>query len=173
MATVQQGMSGDALALLPRIGRFRHTPYPGVLIGSVHCTGDEDAKSALRRWHGSDPDLFEHLNRATPVDVTTTFERGDVTEALCIALEAYAASLCGKRFYVRATLRGLKGRVETQACERALGSFLWELTGKHGESASIGFDDADVVVAVEVVGKRVGVGFLDREIRTMNLVRPR
>jgi len=171
--TVRHGMSGDALRLLPRIGRFRHTPYPGVLVGMIERMEDEDAKAALGRWNASEPELFEHLNRATPVDVTTQFERDDVTESLCVVLEDRASALCGQRFYVRANLRGLKGRIETQACERALGSFLWEHAQKYGSPAKIGFDDADVVVAVEVIGKRAGVGLLDRRVRAIDIIRPR
>ena len=167
-------MTGDALADLAGIGKFRHTPYPCVLIGTISTARfDTDAKSALVEWHRTEPQLFRYLNRATPIEVTTPFERDDVTEALCVALEDRAVELCGQRFYVRVNLRGLKGRVESQACERALGSFLVEQSQAHGESAEVGFDDADLVIAVEVIGNRAGFAILDRELRSIDLVRPR
>jgi len=170
-------MSTDALALLRPVGKFRHTPYPGVLIGRVSPSEADrtptDSKSVLAHWHGKRPELFKYLNRFTPIDGTTCFEGDDVTEELCIALEDRAASLCGQRFYVRANLRGLKGRVERQACERALGSFLWEQSAKHRDPAVVGFDDVDVVVMIEVIGKRAGFGFLNREVRGLELVKPR
>jgi tRNA(Ser,Leu) C12 N-acetylase TAN1 len=167
-------MTGDALADLAGIGKFRHTPYPGVLIGTINTERfDCDAKSALVEWYRNEPQLFRYLNRATPVEATTRFERDDVTEALCVPLEDRAAELCGQCFYVRVNLRGLKGRVESQACERALGSFLVEQSRAHGEPAEVRFDDADLVVAVEVIGNRAGFAVLDRELRSIELVRPR
>jgi len=174
-------MSGKALAGLGRIGRFRHTPYPSVLIGTIESpdgsvegrTAVAGSSVALSEWYARAPDLFEHVNRATPIDATTQFERDDVTEALCVELEKHASRLCGGRFYVRVNLRGLKGRVEAQACERALGSFLWEQSAKHGAAAEVAFEDTDIVVAVEVIGKRAGFAFLDRRMRSIDLIRPR
>lgn len=172
------------------MGRFRHTPYPSVLIGTLletdEATGEiadssdsrsaasaRDSRAILAGWYEREPALFEHVNRVTPIEVTTRFDNDDVTESLCVALEPHAVRLCGIRFYVRVNLRGLKGRVQAQACERALGSFLWEQAGAAGAAAEVGFDDADIVVAVEVVGKRAGFAFLDREARSIELIRPR
>ena len=100
-------------------------------------------------------------------------ERADVTERLCCELERCGPSLAGKSFHVRARLRGLTDRVEKSAVERALGGYLLELAEAAGSSARVTFTDADLVLAVEVIGKRVGYGFLDRTVRSVPLVRPR
>jgi tRNA(Ser,Leu) C12 N-acetylase TAN1 len=170
VATARHGMGGAALADLAHLGRFRHTSYPGVLIGSV---ASSDASQFLGEAWAREPNAFRHLHRVTPVEVTTPFVGDDVTETLCLALEREAARLHGLGFYVRARLRGLKGRVEGQAVERAIGGFLWQRSVEAGAEARITFGDPDVVVAVEVIGKNVGYALLDRETLTIPLVRPR
>ena len=101
------------------------------------------------------------------------FDRHDVMEALCVALHGKGARLANKTFYVRARLRGLKGRLETQAVERALGGFLIDDAARAGGDATVRFDDPDVVVIAEVLGKTVGWAFLERDRRDPALLRTR
>ena len=111
------------------------------------------------------------IDRIVPVEEAVSFVRDDVTETLCEALEPRASRLCGKTFYVRVHLRGLKGRIEHPAVERALGDFLSEFAGRAGAPPKVSFKDPDVVVVAEVVGRRVGYAFLGREERSTDLVR--
>jgi tRNA(Ser,Leu) C12 N-acetylase TAN1 len=101
------------------------------------------------------------------------FERDDVTEHLCCALADAGPRVAGKTFHVRTRLRGLTGRVDDQAVDRALGGYLLDLADAAGAAARVSFQDPELVVVVEVIGRRAGYAFLDRAIRAVPLVRPR
>ena len=163
------GKTGDVLSALASEGRFRHSPYPSVILGWVEPCPLERLAALRRR----EPRRFEFVRKIMVADRVVEFERDDVTEALCAELESAGPRLRGRSFYVRARLRGLKGRLETPAVERALGAFLVDRAQAAGGRAVVAFDDPDVVVAVEVVGKTVGYAFLDRERRDPTLVRSR
>lgn len=172
LAIASRGETGKALALLGRIGRFRTGGYPQVLLGNVARPGGCDDLLAGIRELEKEPEQYAGIvDRLQPVERAVSFPRDDVTETLCEHLEPLAPRLCGKTFYVRAHLRGLKGRIEHPAVERALGEFLWEFASRAGAAPSVGFRDPDFVVVVEVVGRRVGYGFLGRTERSAGLVR--
>lgn len=170
VATARHGMGAAALADLAHLGRFRHTSYPGVLLGTV---ASKDAAGFLAETWAREPQVFRNLHRVTPVEATAAFEGDDVTETLCLALEREAERVYGLGFHVRARLRGLKGRVEGQAVERAIGGFLSQRSLEARAEARVTFDDPDVVVVVEVIGKNVGYALLDRTALSIPLVRPR
>lgn len=170
IAVAEPGTTGAALSALGGVGRFRSTPYPGVLVGDV---GPGDAVSWLHGVHVRRPQAFSDVLRVVPLESTIPFDRDDVTEALCCALEAEYPRLAGRSFHVRARLRGLKGRVETQALERAVGAFLYGRCERLDRPARVRFEDPDLVVAVQVLGRQVGYALLDRAIRRLSLVRPR
>jgi len=169
VAVAENGMTGAALRGLSQLASFRTTPYRGVLVGNT----DGDASAWLLDSRARRPEAFAEVNRVVPLEHTLAFERDDVTEALCDSLEGAGGRLEGKSFHVRARLRGLKGRLETQAVERALGGFLYERAADSGRAPTVSFDDPDVVVMVQVLGVQVGYVFLDRRLRELDLVRPR
>jgi len=169
VASCEPERASEALAALSSIGAFRATPYRSVLIGWI---GNDPAAAVADAWR-RDPALFSSVVRISPLSCVVPFERDDVTEELCIALEPRASTVYGRSFYVRVRLRGLKGRVEAQAVERALGAFLVDAATRAGRPAKVTFDDPDVVVVVEVVGKRAGFGFVERGSRAVQLLRPR
>jgi tRNA(Ser,Leu) C12 N-acetylase TAN1 len=166
----EPGMTGRVLNGLGRFGRFVPSPYPSVIVGRTH--GD-DALAEFVTLRSETPERFEHVRKIMPVEAVVPFERDDVTETLCTALDGQGGRLANKPFYVRARLRGMKGRLETQAVERALGAFLLDAAERAGGAASVRFDDPDVVVVAEVVGKTVGWAFLERERRDPDLLRAR
>jgi tRNA(Ser,Leu) C12 N-acetylase TAN1 len=172
LAICARGETGKALALLDGVGRFRTAGYPQVLIGRVPRPGDPaDLMAGLEELAAGGEACEGILDRLVPVEDAVSFPRDDVTETLCERLEPLAPRLCGKTFYVRAHLRGMKGRIEHPAVERALGDFLHEFATRAGDSPKVSFKDPDVVVVVEVVGRRVGYAFLSREERSRALVR--
>lgn len=171
LAIGTRGETGRALALLGEVGRFRTGGYPQVLVGTVaRPAGRDDLAAGIAGLASDAARTTGALDRLVPVEEAVHFVRDDVTETLCERLEPLAPRLCGKSFYVRSHLRGLKGRLEHPAVERALGEFLWEFASRAGEPPSVTFRDPDVVVVVEVVGQRVGYGFLDRSVRSLPLV---
>ncbi len=165
----RDGMTGTVHRRLATVARARSTPYRGVLIGQVGA----DPLSWLSETWKAEAELFRDVVRITPVQGRFRFERDDVTEILCEALALRAEAPLGNTFYVRARLRGLDGRLEARAVERAVGAFLQEQASTAGRPAAVRFDDPDTVVAIEVVGRQVGYGLLDRHTRLLPMVRPR
>jgi len=163
------GEASQAIHGLRRLGVFRSTPYRAVLIGAV----DGDAAHAIREAWAEDPSTFTRVVRLIPLERVTPFVREDVTERLCCELAGAGARVAGRSFHVRVRLRGLTGKLESHAVERALGAFLLDLADERECAARVTFKDPDLVLAVEVIGKRVGYGFLDRDVRAVPLVRVR
>ncbi|MFT5040971.1 MAG: tRNA(Ser,Leu) C12 N-acetylase TAN1 [Hyphomicrobiaceae bacterium] len=161
LVVAERGRTQAALSALKSYGRFRWTGYPAVLVGER----DERCLSEERLCA-----LEGLVQRVFVGEQCVDFEGDNVTETLCVALEPEAARLCGRSYYVRTHLRGMKGRLETQAIERALGSFLFERAASVGEPARVSFKDADVVVGIEVVGARIVWAMLDRETRALPFV---
>ena len=192
VVVVRDISEGRAASLLSAVGNFRRTPYPGVLVGnfleSLRATRDVrpsevpvdprhqfhgQSQSALLRAVHAEPGVFANVEKAVPIDVLLPFERDDVTETLCDALADLSGLVAGRSFHVRARLRGMKGRVEGNAVERALGAYLYELASADGDPPTVSFEDPDVIVVVQVLGCRVGFSFLEREVRSLEIVRPR
>jgi len=166
-----RGETGKALALLGEMGRFRTGGYPQVLIGTVaRPRGKDDLLAGIDELVSGGERTTGVIDRVVPVEEAVSFPRDDVTETLCERFEPLASRLCGKTFYVRAHLRGLKGRIEHPAVERALGDFLSEYAARAGAPPKVRFKDPDVVVTVEVVGRRVGYAFVGRQERAHALV---
>ncbi|MFN2427884.1 MAG: THUMP domain-containing protein [Candidatus Binatia bacterium] len=167
-----RGETGKALALLGESGRFRTGGYPQVLIGTVaRPHGKDDLLAGISDLAAGGERTAGVIDRIIPVEEAVSFPRDDVTETLCELFEPLAPRLCGKTFYVRAHLRGLKGRIEHPAVERALGDFLSEFAARAGAMPKVRFKDPDVVVVVEVVGRRVGYAFVGREHRSHALLK--
>lgn len=172
LAIGARGETGKALSLLGEVGRFRTGGFPQVLIGTVaRPAGREDLLAGIAELCGGGGRCEGVLDRLVPVEESVSFCRDDVTETLCERLEPLAPRLCGKTFYVRVHLRGLKGRIEHPAVERALGDFLSDFAARAGAPPKVSFRDPDVIVVAEVVGRRVGYAFLGREERGQALVR--
>jgi tRNA(Ser,Leu) C12 N-acetylase TAN1 len=163
------GETERAIRGLARWAAFRATPYRSVLIGDI----DGEASRAVFEAWGANRSVFAHLVRLIPLERVIQFEGEDVTERLCRELEVTGVRVAGSSFHVRARLRGLTGKLEAHAVERALGGFLLDMAEKEGTAARVTFKDPDLVLAIEVIGHRVGYGFLDRAARAVPLVRPR
>jgi tRNA(Ser,Leu) C12 N-acetylase TAN1 len=172
LAIATRGETGKALALLGEVGKFRTGGYPQVIVGTVD-RGGGDLLAGISELAAGGDRTTGILDRLVPVEKAVSFPGDDVTETLCEKLEPLAPRLCGRTFYVRSHLRGMKGRIEHPAVERALGDFLTEYAMRAGAAPKVTFTDPDFVVIVEVVGRRVGYAFLGREERSPTLVRVR
>ncbi len=168
------GLVMKALRDLRELAPFtalRASPHGGVAIGVL--VGAGDLIDTLDREHAQHPDAFRHVQRIVPVERVLTFARDDVTETLCEALGGVGARVAGKRFYVRCRLRGMESRLEARAVERAIGAYLFELAAATGRPAKVSFDDAEIVVGLEVIGNTVGYALHDARGIKSALVRPR
>ena len=167
-----------ALSRLPGFTNLRPSPHGGVAIGNLAAEEGGDAVDALGRAHARDPDAFRHVQRIVPIERVVSYQRDDVTEALCEAMAGEGRRISGKRFYVRCRLRGLEERLEARAVERAIGAYLLDLakaadTAGEGRHTKVAFDDPEIVVALEVIGRTVGYALHDRRAIDSPLIRPR
>lgn len=167
-----RGETGKALSLLGEVGKFRTGGYPQVVVGTVPRSNGNLLAGIAELATGGERTVGV-IDRMVPVEEAVSFPGDDVTETLCEKLEPLAPRLCGRTFYVRSHLRGMKGRIEHPAVERALGDFLTEFATRAGPAPKVTFTDPDYVVIAEVVGRRVGYAFLGREERSRALVRVR
>src|SRR5690349_14609921 len=117
LAIATRGETGKALALLGKVGRFRTGGYPQVLVGSVPRRNGDLLEGLGELAAGGDLTAGV-LDRLVPVERAVSFPRDDVAETLCETLEPLAPRLCGRTFYVRTHLRGMKGRIEHPAVAR-------------------------------------------------------
>ncbi len=170
LAVARQRMTRAATRALAPLGKFRPSGYPRVLVGSATGAG---GVAGIVEFAERLQAVHESLVRLQPMDSVLSFERDDVTEVLCVALQDHAHLFAGTSFHVRVKLRGMKGRLESQAVERALGDFIFEHAAAAGRKPTVSFADPELVLAVEVVGRRVGYAVLDRELRARDLVRVR
>lgn len=167
LAIAKDGMMGPALSALGELGAFRTAGYPRVLVG--HVAQQDRLFEILDDSTG----LSACLSRLLPLERSVEFKGDDLTETLCEEFSSLGDRIAGRTFYVRAHLRGLKGRLTHPAVERALGSFLFELAAREGRPAKVAFGDPDLVVCVEVAGNRAGYAFLDSTVCRRPLVRIR
>jgi hypothetical protein len=172
LAIATRGETGKALSLLGEVGRFRTAGYPQVLVGRV-SRANGDLLGGIGELAAGGERTAGVLDRLVPLERSVTFPRDDVAETLCDRLGPLAPRLCGRTYYVRTHLRGMKGRVEHPAVERALGDFLYEHASRAGAAPKVSFRDPDFVVVAEIVGRRVGYAFLGREERSKPLVKVR
>jgi tRNA(Ser,Leu) C12 N-acetylase TAN1 len=163
LATSLEGRREALLIGLRSLAQFWRAGYRNVLVGRV-----DDQRvflEAVRDRLATDMFLQAALTKVVPVERVVSFEPQRLAEVLADALVPLADRLCGRRFYVRLERRGLKGIVHTPTVERALGDVLFTAAAARGDAPTVGFDDPDVVVAIETTGQTAGVGFLTRELR--------
>lgn len=163
LVTAQEGLGGDLLRELRRLGRFRWSSFRNVILGAVD---DPDAfLLALDELIERKPFVGAWVGKTLPIDVTfdVDVERfvADAQERLGPLLDRIA----GRTFYVRVERRGHKGVLRTHDLEQALGAFLVDTLIGRGDTPTVTFDDPEVAVSVEIVGARAGISLVTRALR--------
>lgn len=146
---------------LSSYGDFRRTDFLGVIIGRVESL--PGFLENIREKRQKQLIAFQDLGRIVPVDQVFVFRPDDFPEKVEAAILSYLGELEGKRFYVRLERRGLKGKIVSPEVERELDGFIQQHLAAGGKRpAQVDFEHPDVVVVVETVGDRCGVGLLTR-----------
>ncbi len=147
---------------LGRLGDFRRTEFLGVILGRVEDRqGFLEAVLAERTKRLT---AFQDLGRIVPIDRTFVFTVEDFLDRLQLEILPYLDRLAGRRFHVRLERRGHKGEIISPEAERAIDAFILEKLARREETAQIDFAEPEVVVAVETVGDRGGLGLLTRDM---------
>jgi tRNA(Ser,Leu) C12 N-acetylase TAN1 len=171
LATAYDHEFREARKLLSRFGEVRGSAYRNVLVMKV-----EDVFAFLDAVRGTletDSSLANAVSRIVPV--THGFRFGSAEEFEDRArgvVSEWVRDLAGKRFHVRMHRRGFKGKLSSQHEEQFLDHFVLERTQTGGMPAIVGFDDPDVIIAVETLGHDAGLSRWTRDqLRTYELLK--
>jgi len=149
--------------LVKPLGEFWWTSFLGVLVGRVE---DHEAFCHHLRRREADTAGFLHpLSRLVLIDRTFPFQAENLSAQLELAVLAYADRIDSGSFYVRVERRGHAGAIHSQPLEQDLDRVLMEHLRKQGVAPRIDFEDADAIVAVELIGDECGIGLITRTMR--------
>ncbi|MEZ4601270.1 MAG: THUMP domain-containing protein [Syntrophotaleaceae bacterium] len=158
----QQGRYGQLLHELSELGEFHKTTFHGVILGQVEEV--EPFLEAIRKRRQERLIAFQDLGRIVPLETVFTFELDDFLPQLCQVIRPHLEQLVDRRFHVRLERRGLKGEIVSPDVEQALDAFILDELADMGHSAQVNFEDSDVVVAIETIGDRCGVGWITKNL---------
>lgn len=149
---------------LAPFGEFRRTEFQGVALGQV--ADPLTLLETIRRERERKFYAFQDLGRIIPVECSFVFEVDGFTDQLKEIFSAFFERLCGKSFFVLLERRGHQGEIISPQLERQMDAFILGGLENKGSTGRIDFSDPDVIVAVETVGDRFGVGLITRELMT-------
>ncbi|KPK15931.1 MAG: hypothetical protein AMJ62_08055 [Myxococcales bacterium SG8_38] len=164
VVTAYPGAYAEAKRLLSRYGKVGRTEYFNVLVLTVPDVND--LLGQLEELTREDMTLLNAASRIIPAQRSFDFQSPqEFEEKACLALDEMINRLEGCSFHVRMHRRGFKGRMSSPEEERFLDRHILSRLEERGSSGSVTFDDPDVIVTVETVGQRAGLGCWSREER--------
>ena len=149
-----------ALARLVRLGR---SGFRNVFVGQVD--DPEAFLAAVGELRVARPVLDRWLGKIIAVERTFAVDPATFQARVQEEAARFLDRLVGRSFHVRVERRGHKGVIDTHACERAVGAFLWAALEARGARPVVEFEDPDVVLVVELVGDTAGLALVARELR--------
>src|SRR5512139_410802 len=149
-------------ALFPLV-RLRPCGFRNVLVGQVEST--DALLLAIAERIALRPEVQDWLGKVMPIERSFAIDAGRFDQQLREEAGPLVDRLVGRTYHVRVERRGHKGTINSHACERALGDFLFAALEARGAQPVVAFRDPDVVMAVEAVGNRAGIGLVTRELR--------
>ncbi|WP_305041373.1 THUMP domain-containing protein [Geoalkalibacter sp.] len=148
---------------LAPFGEFRRTEFLGVALGQV--AEPLAMLETIRREREKKFYAFQDLGRIIPLEQVFSFQVEEFFIQVREHLAPFVARLAHQSFYVRLERRGHKGEILSPEIERDLDDFLLAQLKANGTPGRIDFDNPDLILAVETVGDRCGIGLLNRELR--------
>ena len=156
-----------ALELLSGLddARVGHSQYGNVLL--VHAASPSEFVHSLSRRAADDPSLLEDvISHVIPVEERFVFHSPEEFEAGALRLLFDRIEvLAGRSFHVRVHRHGFEGRLSSREEEEFLGAEIMDELDRRGDSATVDFDDPDILVVVETISTRAGVALLERDER--------
>lgn len=161
-----------ALRALRRRSRAHASGHDNVLVAAT----DDPLKllNALEAEAESHPVLVHSISRVAPAQACFEFTTDDEFErqAETVALP-WLPQLAGRSFHVRIHRRGAGLTARSHETEARLGAALLDALAMSGASARIDFDDPDLVLAIDAIDGRAGMGLWTRDqLRDHRFLRP-
>ncbi len=155
----ERNMEHELLEELDEDGEFEPSGFRDVLIGYVYDVGEflDDAEA----------NKYKHLSRIVPIDDSFFVSPDNVIDVLKRRIERYVDEFePGDTFGFRVERRGMKDKISSQAVEREVGGYFYDLLEKiHGRKPKVNLRNPDKLIAIEIVGNRCGFSFITKEMR--------
>jgi len=159
LAIVERNKETESLKELREDGEFERSGFKDVLVGSVADIVEflEDVENKK----------YTHLNRVIPIDEAFFVSPENLIEILKRRIERYIDEIePGDTFGFRVERRGMKEDISSQAVEREVGGYFYDLVEKiYGRKPKVNLKNPDKLIVIELVGNRCGIGFITKEMR--------
>ena len=171
VSVFQDGYS-RALRALQKLGVAERSPYHNVLVMKVNDPAI--LLEAIEKRTEESPALYDAISRVAPAMRNFDFlsEEEFIEKAKVFFLE-WLPDLTGRSFHVRLRRRGTKHDLQTQEAERLFNNAIVDAATSAGTPSTISFTDPDVVIEVDTIDNRAGLGLWTREeLARYHVLRP-
>ncbi len=159
LAIGERDAERELLMDLEEDGEFERSGSRDIVIGHVEEIVEflEDAENKK----------YPYLNRVIPVDEAFFVSPENLTDILKRRIERYIDEIePSETFGFRVERHGAKDDISSQAVEREVGGYFYDLIEKvYGRKPKMNLKDPDKLIAIEIVGDRCGIGFITKEMR--------
>jgi tRNA(Ser,Leu) C12 N-acetylase TAN1 len=163
LVTSREGGHRRLRRALYRLVRLHRTGFRNVLVGQV--AEIEPFLAVVAGLCRQRPIVESWLGKIVPMERTFVVDAEHFDTQLQAETATVLDRLSGRSFHVRIERRGHKGVISTHAAEQRLGEHLYTLLQNRGQRPVVAFRDADVVLAIEIIGNVAGLGLVTRELR--------
>ena len=171
VSVFQDGYS-RALRALQKLGLADPSPYHNVVLMKV----DDPAVllETIEQKTEENPALYDAISRVAPAMRNFDFlSEEEFIEKAKVMFREWLPRLAGRSFHVRLRRRGTKHDLRTQDIERLFNDAIVDATKRVGMPATISFTDSDVVIEIDTVDNRAGLGLWTRvELARHHVLRP-
>jgi len=171
VSVFQDGYS-RALRALQKLGAAERSLYHNVLVMKV--ADPAVLLEAIEKRTEENPALYDAISRVAPAMRSFDFlsEEEFVEKAQAI-FRGWLPRLAGRSLHVRLRRRGTKHELRTQEAERLLNDAIVDAAASAGMPSTISFTDPDVVIEVDTIDNRAGLGLWTREeLARYHVLRP-
>ena len=159
MAIGEGDTERELLKELEEDGEFERSGFRDIVIGRVEDIVEflEDAENKK----------YPHLNRVIPIDDAFFVSPENLMAVLKRRIERYIDEIePSETFGFRVERRGMKEDISSQAVEREVGGYFYDLIEKvYGRKPKVNLKNPDKLIAIEIAGNRCGIGFITKEMR--------
>ena len=161
VSVFQDGYS-RALRALQKLGLAERSPYHNVLLMKV--ADPAVLLEAIEKRTEQNPALYDAISRVAPAMRSFDFlSEEEFVENSKTIFREWLPRLAGRSLHVRLRWRGTKHELRTQEAERLLNDAIVDAAASAGMPSTISFIDPDVVIEVDTIDDRAGLGLWTRE----------
>jgi len=172
VVTVYQDGFRRALRALQKLAPAERSPYHNVL--EMKADDPLVLLDAIEAMTQANPALYDAISRVAPAARVFDFaSEEECVERAKSILADWVPRLAGRTFHARWHRRGTEHTVPTQDAERRLDDAVIAATAAAGAAAKISFTDPDMVIAVDIIDDRAGIGLWTRaDLERYHVLRP-